>query len=195
LYVAPAAWSGDRLYRELSQRRHCAVGTPVAGAAPAAAPEERRKSGRWTTMPTYVGGVILALGVAAIGAGVDSWPFSLYPTFAGLTAADHSELRIEENTLAGRQATVSPAHCFTWTPSDRYAGLVYDVISRPKQTRSEALLSFLDAASRTCPSLSGRTRTFSFYSETVATTPAYAGRLLGQELLLRERVRIGSIPP
>jgi predicted DCC family thiol-disulfide oxidoreductase YuxK len=195
LYVPPVSWSGERLYRALSRRRHCAVGTPVAGDAPPAVPGERGKSDRWTTVPTFVGGVILAFGVAAIGAGVNSWPFSLYPTFAGLTAADHSELRIEENTLAGGHATVSIAPCFTWMPSERYAGLVYDVMGRSRQTRSEALLSFLSAASKTCPSLIGRTRTFSFYWEAVATTPAYAGRLLGQELLLRERVRVGSIPP
>ena len=154
LYVPPVPWSGERIYGAILQRRQCAVGAPVTDGAPTAVPRERRNSDPWTTVPTYVGGVILALALAAIGAGVvDSWPIALYPTFAGLSAADHSELRIEENTLAGGQATVSLANCFTWMTSDRYAGLVNDVISRPKETRSEALLSFLGAASRTCPSL------------------------------------------
>jgi predicted DCC family thiol-disulfide oxidoreductase YuxK len=188
-YLPPVPSLGRRLYRSVSERRACAV-EPVSVASRAPAGRRGWRDRAWVVLPTAVGAVILAFGLVAIPREeTHGWPFALYPTFAGLWAPESQQLTIQLSRSDGTRANISLQSCFPWMTSDRYAAVVANAVARARSGQPEVLRSLVGAASRSCPTLEkGRDIVLNFYSETVATTPAIAGRVLSRHLLLRNQL-------
>jgi predicted DCC family thiol-disulfide oxidoreductase YuxK len=181
LYLPPVGLIGRRVYRHVSGHRRCHVASkPVVAGRP------NFPRDAWTIAPTAVGAIILTLALlAAATEKVNGWPIALYPTFAGFHSAQSNRLSVVRLTSTGAATTISLKSCFTWMPSDRYAGLVRSTIKRARDGQHDVIGTLITAASKECPLLASNSASFAFYNEAVETTPGRIGRLIDRELLLR----------
>lgn len=183
LYLPPFTVVANSVYRRVADHRLCHVDKPPHEVREE--PPLRVRRG-WTTAPTLVGAVILAGMLAAIpGQETNAWPIALYPTFAGIHVPRSGSLVVVVRRGDNAATTVALKSCFPWMPTDRYAGLVRQTVAHARHGHTSLIRELVLAAGRDCPELTGHSETFSFYNDTVDTTPGKVGRVINRTRLLR----------
>jgi hypothetical protein len=135
------------------------------------------KAARVSTRPVVVVGTILLTANVLCGVGhVDSWPFSVYPTFAVLSDSTITTIEIEAVDESGQPVVVytakrGGASSTGWSPS-RLRGLTRHILRTSGQGEQREKLRALWAAWSTDASNSGHVDRVLFYEATYRVAPS-----------------------
>ncbi|MGH7293056.1 MAG: hypothetical protein ACREJT_17675, partial [Myxococcota bacterium] len=80
----------------------------LAGGASAGAPPAVRREPAGTFGPAVVGGLLLAANIYCGIFSIDSWPFSVFPRFAGIARPERTALEVVVRSPAGELTNVNP---------------------------------------------------------------------------------------
>jgi hypothetical protein len=191
---AQALWTNGRLRWGAVFRLLMAV--PAAGLLLPLAPFARTASGatpgadprgRATLAVTVVGGVLIAANVICGLAKINSYPFSVYPTFAVRADSTVTTLRVEGIGPSGRSVDVlagSQDHEEAGFSAARFRGLVRSILRmNDDQKRTKKLRALWSVVRDRRPELGSITEV-RFYEATYRSTPTpSADRLLSTTLL------------
>jgi hypothetical protein len=145
---------------------------PFAGRKNEAA--EKHLGRRGTAAVSVVGGVLIAANVLFGFAKINSYPFSVYPTFAVRADSTVTTLRVEGIDEAGRSMKVlagSQDHKQAGFSPGRFRGLIRSILrNRDDRERTRKLRALWSVVRQRRPDLKA-VRTVRFYEAVYATNP------------------------
>ncbi len=137
-------------------------------------------------MVVWVGSILIIGNIYCGAFGIDSWPFSIFPTFAySMLQPNETSMDIVMLTQEGREISFDDKHLSARFHSHNYWGLMKRILNEnDPSVRARKLSALLSIAARDQPEIK-KVRTIRMYRSVYSTLPADHGKKpLTQELLL-----------